>query len=338
MPIFKFPLLNYTMEGRKVIVTGGAGFIGSHLVEKLVNLGASVTVIDNLSRGKLSNLANVASKINFIKADLTNLDAQKYFENGEIVFHLASPVGSVKLMSTKQLISSLIPLIDRNVFEACRKYDVEKIVYASTACVYPTFLQTKEFENYFLREEDALLLGAKPEGLYGWGKLYGELLGGRYHEEYGIGVGIARLFNVYGPREDFSPEMSHVIPSLIRKAINRENPFVVWGSGEQSRSFIFVEDAVEGMIVISRKVSNAMPVNVGTQERTKIKDLARKILELVGYEATPVFDVSQPTGVYTRCPDLSRANKLGWKPKVNLEEGLKITIEWYKNFVKKKQV
>ena len=168
-----------------------------------------------------------------------------------------------------------------------------------------------------------------------WGKLYGELLVRRYHEEYGIKVGIVRFFNVYGPREDFTPETSHVIPSLIRKPVNRENPFIIWGSGEQSRSFTFVEDAVEGMILVATKVSNAMPINIGTQERIKIRDLARKILELTGYEITPIFDVSQPIGVFTRCPDISRAKKLlRWEPKVKLEEGLKKTIKWYENFIK----
>jgi nucleoside-diphosphate-sugar epimerase len=318
-------------KGRNVLVTGGAGFIGSHLVDRLVELGSNVTVIDDLSRGKLENLSSSFSKIKFIQADLSKEESQAYFADQEFVFHLASIVGGVKKMSENQIASSIIPVIDRNVYEACIKYNVKKILYTSTACVYPTFLQTKEYENYFLKEEDVFAQGAKPESVYGWSKLYGEILGRRYHEELGLKVAIVREFNVYGEREDFNPETSHCIPALIRRAIERENPFVVWGTGEQSRSFLYVSDAINGMLLAMRKVSNATPINFGTQERIKIRDLALKILQLTGYNAEPVFDPSAPMGVFTRAPDITRARRiLGWEPKVTLDEGLKRIITWYK--------
>ncbi|MEM5771821.1 MAG: SDR family NAD(P)-dependent oxidoreductase [Candidatus Aenigmatarchaeota archaeon] len=318
-------------KGKKVLVTGGAGFIGSHLVDRLVALGANVTVIDDLSRGKLENLATSFSKIKFIQADLSKETSQVYFANQEFVFHLASIVGGVKKMSTKQTISAIIPTIDRNVYEACVKYEIKKVLYTSTACVYPVFLQTKEYEDYFLKEEDVFAQGAKPESIYGWSKLYGEILGRRYYEEFGLNVAIVREFNVYGEREDFDPETSHCIPALVRRALRRENPFVVWGTGEQSRSFLYVTDAVEGMILTMEKISDATPINLGAEERIKIKDLALKILQISGYNAKPMFDHSAPMGVFTRAPDITRAKIiLHWKPKINLNEGIKRVIEWYK--------
>lgn len=319
---------------KNVLVTGGAGFIGSHLVNKLVALGANVTVIDDLSRGKLENLKNSFPKIKFIQTDLSKEESQTYFDNQDFVFHLASIVGGVKKMSTEQTLSAIIPMIDRNVYEACVRYGIKKVLYTSTACVYPVFLQTKEHENYFLKEEDAFSLGAKPESIYGWSKLYGEILGQKYHEEFGLGVSIVREFNIYGEREDFNPETSHVIPALVRRALKRDAPFMVWGTGEQSRSFLYVSDAIEGMILAIEKISDATPINFGTQERIKIKDLAFKVLRISGYNIKPVFDPSMPMGVFTRAPDITRAKRiLQWEPKTNLDDGIKRVVEWYKQMI-----
>lgn len=317
---------------KNVLVTGGAGFIGSHLVDRLVALGSNVTVIDDLSRGKLENLNNSFSRIKFIRADLSKEECQAYFENQDFVFHLASIVGGVKKMSTRQTLSAIIPIIDRNVYEASIKYGIKKVLYTSTACVYPVFLQTKDYENYFLKEEDVFAQGAKPESIYGWSKLYGEILGHRYHEEFGLNVVIVREFNVYGEREDFNPETSHCIPALVKRALEQERPFTVWGTGEQSRSFLYVSDAIEGMILAMKKISDATPINFGTQERIKIKDLALKILQISGHNVKPVFDSSAPMGVFTRAPDITRAKRiLQLEPKVNLDEGIKRVIKWYKD-------
>jgi len=314
-------------DQKRVLVTGGSGFIGSHLVESLVNLGASVTIIDDLSRGRYENL-----KINFIQANLTNTTTKNYFVDNEIVFHLACPIGGVKLMLNNQLLSSVIPLIDKNVYDSCIKYNIEKMLYVSTACAYPTFLQTENYGDYSLREEDAFIFGAKPESLYGWGKVYGEFLGQTYHKESGLKVSIVRPFNVYGPRENFELDKSHVIPSLIRRAVYKESPFHVWGTGEQSRSFLYVTDAVKGMINAVENTSNAIPINIGAMERIKIKDLALKILKITGHDTNLSFDISEPTGVFTRAPDISRARKLiKWEPTVGLDEGLKLTVDWFRN-------
>src|SRR3989338_2028671 len=252
--------------------------------------------------------------------------------DNEILFHLSCPIGGVKLMLNNQLLSSVIPLIDKNVYDSCIKYNIEKMLYVSTACAYPTFLQTENYGDYSLREEDAFIFGAKPESLYGWGKVYGEFLGQTYHKESGLKVSIVRPFNVYGPRENFELDKSHVIPSLIRRAVYKESPFHVWGTGEQSRSFLYVTDAVKGMINAVENTSNAIPINIGAMERIKIKDLALKILKITGHDTNLSFDISEPTGVFTRAPDISRARKLiKWEPTVGLDEGLKLTVDWFRN-------
>jgi UDP-glucose 4-epimerase len=319
-------------KGKRVTVTGGAGFIGSHLVNRLVQLEANVTVVDDLSRGRIENLEKSRNAIRFIRGDLRDSTiAEEVCRDADIVFHLAAIVGGVKKMQTFQTLSSMIPVVDYNVFEACRKRDVKHLLYTSTACVYPVFLQTKEYTHYLLKEEDALKYGAMPESLYGWCKLLGEITARRYHDEYGIDVSIVRDFNVYGEREDFDLETGHVIPALVRKCVEKHNPVIVWGSGDQERSFVHVSDVVDGMILASEKIKDATPVNLGTQERIKIKELAKLILKLTGHNTEIIFDPTQPQGVFTRCPDLSRArNLLGWQHTISLEDGLKRTIEWYK--------
>lgn len=318
-------------KGMRVLVTGGAGFIGSFLVDKLVELGAETVVVDDLSRGRMENLSHAINKIRFVRGDLRDPTVAEEACNGiEICFHLASIVGGVKRMTVNQAMSAVIPTVDRNVLEACRKRDVRRVLYTSTACVYPTFLQTRGCVGMALKEDEAWSKGAMPESIYGWAKLFGEHMATAYHKEYGLGVAIVRDFNVYGGREDSSPEASHVIPALIRRAIERQNPYVVWGSGEQSRSFVYVTDVVNGMILAAEKISDAAPVNLGTKELIKIGDLARMIVDMLHYDVVPTFDETQPTGVFTRCPDLSRATELlHWEPKVKLRDGIAMTIDWY---------
>ena len=143
-------------------------------------------------------------------------------------------------------------------------------------------------------------------------------------------IAIVRPFNPYGPRESFDPKDSHVIPSLIRRAIRRENPFVVWGDGAQARAFEYVEDLVEGIILAMEKKVDADPINLGSSNPISIHDIAKLVLKLTEYDASIVWDKGKPQGVRSRKADMSKAwNTLGWKPKISTEEGLKKTLEWY---------
>jgi nucleoside-diphosphate-sugar epimerase len=317
-------------DGKKVLVTGGAGFIGSYLVDELLRRNADVRVVDDLSRGNISNVAHCKNKIEFIKGDLANAKtAEAAVRDVETCFHLAAVVGGVEFMATHPAEILKNVSINYNVIDACRKINVDRLVYTSSACTYPVDLQTAE-EQPPLKEDDVLAHGAKPDSDYGWTKLFGEIQCQAYRRSYGMKIAIVRPFNPYGPRESFDPKDSHVIPSLIRKAVRRENPFVVWGDGTQGRAFEYVEDLVEGIILAIEKKVDADPVNLGSSYPVTIRELAELVLRLTGYNTSITWDTSRPQGVRSRKADMSKAwNVLGWKPKTLLEEGLTRTLNWF---------
>jgi GDP-L-fucose synthase len=159
----------------------------------------------------------------------------------------------------------------------------------------------------------------------------GEVACQGYHKAYGMKISIVRPFNPYGPRDYFDPDGSHVIPALIRKAVRRELPFVVWGDGNQERSFQYVTDVVRAFPLAVERLPNGEPINLGGSDAVRIGDLARCILRLTGFEAPIAFDRSKPQGVRSRKADATQVTqKLGWRPVVSLQDGLRRTIEWYK--------
>lgn len=317
-------------KGSRVLVTGGAGFIGSNLVDGLLQRGAQIRVVDDLSRGKMANLRDCVDKIDLVEGDLADPSvAQKTVKDMDMVFHLAAVIGGVGYITQHPAEICKNVTINHNVIDACREMEVERALYTSTACIYPEFLQV-DLSRSPLKEDDALKGGAQPDSNYGWAKLFGEFQCQAYHQEYGMKMAIVRPFNAYGPRECFEPDRSHVIPALVRKAVLREKPFIVWGSGTQTRAFTYVDDIVEAMILAIEKACDADPINLGTPEYITINELAKSILQLTGYDAEIVLDKTKPEGVHARRADISKANKkLGWRPKIGLEEGLRKTIDWF---------
>jgi nucleoside-diphosphate-sugar epimerase len=317
-------------NGKKVLVTGGAGFIGSHLVDALLARNADVKVIDDLSRGKLDNIEHCKNRINFVQGNLMRSEiAEEALTDVELCFHLAAVVGSVDFMNSHPAEILKNVTIDYNIVEACRKKDIDRLFYTSSACTYPVDLQIND-DLPPLNEEDVLAKGAKPDSDYGWTKLLGEIQCQAYHRSYGMKVAIGRPFNPYGPRESFDLKDSHVIPSLIRRATCREDPFVVWGDGGQSRAFEYVEDLVEGMLLSIEKKVDADPINIGSSHPILIRDVAKLVLKLTKFNTSIVWDTSKPQGVRSRKSNMDKAwSALGWKPKTPFEEGLRKTIEWY---------
>jgi len=319
---------NNFWENKKVLVTGGAGFIGSHVVEKLIEKGAKVTVLDNLQNGNLINLKSVEGKFKFIKGDCTDSRiAEKASDRQEVVMNLAARVGGIEYNRTHQ--STMLRdnlFIGAVVIEAARKKGVERFLVVSSACVYPhdCSIPTPESEGFLDEPEPT-------NGGYGWAKRMNEKLGMYYAEEFGMKVGIVRPYNCYGPRDHFDPDVSHVIPALIKRVVDGENPVKVWGSGKQTRAFLFVEDLVEGMIAAIEKYPVPDPINLGTDEEVTIKELVKKIVNLSGKKSEIVFDTSKPDGSPRRNSDNRKAKeKLNFTPKVLLGEGLKKTIDWYR--------
>jgi UDP-glucose 4-epimerase len=321
-------------RGSRVLVTGGASFIGSHLVDKLVELGAEVTVVDNFSSGRIENLQQSIDRINVVKLDLEYEsfdEILKVFKGHEIVFHLAAVHGGRGYIHTHPADVSSIFAIDHRVFEASVRAGVDKVVYASSACVYPPRLQAKIGSDYLLREEDSdpfkLDEPMSADIEYGWAKLMGEVQLIAFIKQYGLKGVSLRFVTAYGPREN----ETHAIIALIYKAFERMDPYVIWGSGEQERDFTYVSDIVDGTIMAAEKIDDGTPINLGTGKRYKIRDVAEKIFEIMGWRPKRiVYDTSKPIGVLSRALDISRAKRLlGWEPKVSLEEGLRRTIEWY---------
>jgi nucleoside-diphosphate-sugar epimerase len=317
-------------DEKKVLVTGGAGFIGSHLVDELLRRNADVRVVDDLSRGNISNIAHCKDRIEFIKGDLVDAKtAEVVVRDVEICFHLAAVVGGVEFMASHPAEILKNVSINYNVIDACRKKNTERLLYTSSACVYPVDLQTAE-DQPPLKEDDVLAYGAKPDSDYGWTKLLGEIQCQAYYRSYGMKIAIVRPFNPYGPRESFDPKDSHVIPSLIRKAVRRENPFVVWGDGAQARSFEYVEDLVKGIVLAIEKKVDADPINLGGSNPVTIRELAELVLQLTGYNTSITWNTSRPQGVRSRKADMSKSwNILGWKPRTPLKEGLMQTLNWF---------
>lgn len=321
--------MNNFWKNKKVLVTGGAGFIGSHVVDKLVERNAKVTVLDNLQNSDIKNISHLKGRLNFIEGDCTNSkDSYNACKNQEIVMNLAARVGGIEYNRTHQATMLYDNLAIATVMtEAAKKAGVERFLVVSSACVYPhsCSVPTPESEGFLGEPEET-------NGGYGWAKRMAEKLGMYYSEQFHMKVGIVRPYNCYGPRDHFDPKISHVIPALIKRVFDDGNTLTVWGTGRQTRAFLYVEDLAEGMILAIEKYPAPDPVNLGTDEEVTISDLIKKIINISGTKNTIFFDTSKPNGSPRRNSDNKKAKeKIGFVAKTGLDEGLKKTIKWYKN-------
>jgi nucleoside-diphosphate-sugar epimerase len=318
-----------SLKHGKYLVTGGASFIGSHLVEALLVKGGQVRVADDLSSGKLSNLALVWPDIEFMEGDLKSIDfARKATSGCQAMFHLAADHGGRGYISTHPANCAGNMALDNIVFAAAVESGLEHITFASSACVYPTDIQddkrllTEDLVNF---EERG---GAFADEEYGWAKLMGELSLRAYHKQYGIGAAAGRISTAYGPREN----ESHAFVALIAKAFIQQSPFEIWGDGEQTRGFTYVTDVAEGLLLCSEHVSDGTAVNVGTDEFISLNHIASRIFKVMGWHPADGVRhlVDEPVGVMHRALDGTFAReKTGWTARTSLDEGLMATIKWY---------
>ena len=329
--------MSMNWKNKHILVTGGAGFIGSHLVEALVEKEAIVTVADNLWRGKIENLKNhdaldlIDLQNDFFQVDLTqNENCRRVTRKQDIVFHLADVVAGINYVFGNELsLFNSNVLINTNMLHASIESQVDQFIYVGTACSYPKEKQNK-LNMPLLKEED--VFPANPESSYGWSKLMGEYECSLALEENLINVGVLRLHNVYGPKTDFSPEKSQVIPSLIRKAINYPaEEFIVWGSGEQRRAFIYVDDVIEALLMVAEKGMNQGPIQIGPDCSTSIREIAETIVAISEKNISIVYDTLKREGDKDRAADWTKAKEiLGWSPKTTIKDGLTATYNWIK--------
>jgi len=303
-------------EDKKVLVTGGAGFLGSFVVEKLIERG----VPEENIRVPRSRELDLRKWENCVRA----------VEGMDVVIHLAARVGGIgfnrKYPATLFYDNAIMGI---QLMEAARLAGVEKYVAIGTVCAYPKFTPVP------FKEED--LWNGYPEETnapYGIAKKIQLVQAQAYRQQYGFNAIFLLPVNLYGPRDNFHLEHSHVIPALIRKMVDARiegrDEIVVWGTGKPSREFLYVEDAAEGILLATEKYNKPDPVNLGSGMEITIRDLVNLIAELTGYEGKITWDTSKPDGQPRRCLDVSRAEReFGFKAKTDFREGLKRTIQWY---------
>jgi nucleoside-diphosphate-sugar epimerase len=313
---------------RPVLVTGGASFIGSHLVDALVERGARVRVADDLSSGRPDNLMKYFEHggIDFHSVNLAEQGmAERVVDEMSIVFHLAAAHGGRGYVDLHQAACATNLVLDGMLFRACHRAKVEKVVYASSGCVYPNHLQSDPKATLYLTED---MVGPPydADNMYGWAKLMGELTLQAYYKDWGMKSASCRYFTVYGERG----HENHAVIAMIARAFVGQDPFVVWGTGNQIRNWTHVSDIVKGTILAAEKIDDGTAINLGTMERTRVIDAVQEVLRYTGHTARIELRPDMPTGPLNRVADNALAGKLlGWEPEVKFMDGLHQTIDWY---------
>jgi nucleoside-diphosphate-sugar epimerase len=313
---------------KNVLVTGGASFIGSHLTDGLVERGAKVRVVDDLSSGRLENVGEHvdAGRIEFREADLLEPGiAREAVGDMDVVFHLAANHGGRGYIDTHEAACATNLALDGLMIREAHRAKVEQFTFASSGCVYPTDLQEDPSETVYLTEE-LVKPPFNADNLYGWAKLMAEETLRAYHADYGFACASLRYFTAYGER----CLENHAVIAMIARAFIGQDPFIVWGTGEQIRNWTYVSDIVDGTIRAAERIKDGTGVNLGTMERISVIDAARMILERTDRVSELLPDPTKPTGPYNRVSDNSLGKKLlGWEPEVSFSEGLDRTIAWY---------
>ena len=320
----------------RILVTGGAGMIGSNLVRRLRARGDDVIVVDNLWRGSRENLRDGAGWTIDMERDFHDLDLSRpgqlddLLDGVDIVYHLADIVAGIGyVFANQRSIFRQNLLINTHVVDSvARSKGLSGYIYVGTACSFPQELQTGP-DAPPLKEAD--LYPASPESAYGWSKLMGQYEAEFLQSEHGIPVCLPMLHNVYGGPCDFSPERSQVIPSLIRRAIlfPSEGDYVVWGTGAQGRAFVHVDDVVDGLVRAMEKGLGHGVMQIGPDHCTTIREAAETIVNVSGKNIEIHFDTTKPTGDLGRCADYTKARDvLGWEPQVPFRDGIASLYRW----------
>jgi len=309
----------------RILITGGGGFIGSHLARYLYSQGNFVRVVDIkfddfIQEGYYSERLNMDLRIwkNCIKAT----------KGMDKVYNFAANMGGIGFITTigAEVMHDNI-LINTCMLEASRQNKVKRFLFSSSACIYPTYKQVNPNVKG-LREEDAY--PAEPDNFYGWEKLFTEKMCEAYQRDYGMDVRIVRYHNIYGPEGTYKGGREKSPAALCRKVAEAHNPgtITIWGDGKQTRSYCYIDDCVRGTVMLMESDYDK-PLNIGSDRLVTIDELADIIIRISGKKIKKEYDLSAPQGVRGRNADITLARKvLGWEPKVSLEEGLVRTYQW----------
>lgn len=310
----------------RILVTGGAGFLGSHICDKYLNEGNTVVCLDNFLSGNLNNIRHMIGNRNFklMNGDVRDKETvDEAVRDSDYVFHLAAQIHVDRSIIDPKLTYDINVLGTLNVLEAARKHDTKRVLFASTSEVYGSALQVPMTEDHPLNAPHP----------YGASKIAGDRMCLSYIQTYDMDIAITRLFNMYGPRQKDNGYGSVI--SLFANRVLNNMPPIIYGDGEQTRDYTYVTDAVAAYdLALKRAQRFDAPINFGTGQEVKINDLANMIIKLYGKESTlkPVHTHGRPGEVQRLIADATRAKALGWEPKYSLEKGLREFTDWYRDY------
>jgi len=308
----------------RILVTGAAGFLGSHLTDRLLGEGHSVLGVDNLSTGDSENLGHLSREARF---QFEERDICRFFDPGQVdyVFNLASPASPPEYLRLPIETLRVGSVGTENVLEIAAKYSAGSL-HASTSECYGDPLEHPQTEEYWGHVNPV-----GPRSVYDEAKRYAEALVMAYHRSRGVNTHLVRIFNTYGPR--LNPDDGRVISNFMMQALRGE-PLTIYGDGSQTRSFCYVDDLIDGILLLSQS-NEHMPVNLGNPTEFTILECAESILEATGSKSELLFKLLPEDDPMRRCPDITKARTLlGWEPKVTLKEGLSRSLEFFKSRLK----
>ena len=312
-------------QGKNILVTGGAGFVGSNLIKRLLDMGVNVSATLHKKKAKIDD-----DSIEYIRCDLRKPeDCRKVCRGMDYIFLCAANTSGAAVME-KTPLAHLTPNIIMNslMLEAAYSAGVKKVLFISTNTVYPV-------TDYPVKEDDANFEFFEKYFIVGWMKRFSEIMCQMYSTKIGkpTQTVIVRPANIYGPFDDFEWETSHVLPALIRRVVERHDPIEVWGDGKDIKDFIYIDDLIDGLIFAMEKIEGFDVVNIASGKEYCLRDILDIIIKIDGYENAKVeYDASKPTMIPKRLIDPSKAERLlGFVATTPIEQGLKRTIDWYRS-------
>jgi GDP-L-fucose synthase len=308
-------------KDKKVVVTGGSGFIGTHFLNHLIEIGANVTThVHKKSLQVKNDKLNILFDIDLMKLD----DCIRLTEGADYVIHCAGEVAHPSSVPKDVQISLKQLNLIGNVLEACAINGVKRFLDLNSSTGYPDIRRPINEDEYWVDEPYSSYYG------YGWMRRYREKLMEHVSKFSGLEIALARCTAIFGPHDNFDLKTCHVVPALIKRVLSDENPFIAWGNSEVVRDFLYVKDVVIGALLILERGESMRPYNLGYGSGISIGEILNTILKVTGKTPNVIWDESKPTTIPFRAVSISRIkNELGFNPKFSFEEGIKETIKWY---------